>query len=104
MWNLLVLFDEQKERHDKPASKRSTVRGFEPLQGFCKSKTLLFVLASFYLFFFVIVNSFFSLFFLGLHLLKAEESNEHFQNYDSFVAIAALTVRVLEICSCLSIC
>lgn len=52
MWNLLVLFDEQKERHDKLASKRSTVRGFEPLQGFCKSKTLLFVLASFYLFFF----------------------------------------------------
>ena len=70
-----------------------------PSQKHYFSSWLLFIFS-----FFVIVNSFFSLFFQGLHLLKAEESNEHFQNYDSFVAITALSVRVLEICSSLSIC
>lgn len=60
-----------------------------PSQKHYFSSWLLFIFS-----FFVILNSFFSLFFQGLHLLKAEESNEHFQNYDSFVTITALSVRV----------
>ena len=84
-----------------PRSARLSVRRICATWGILQVKNTTFRLAFFLPFFFVIVNSFFSLFFLNLRLLKAGESNEHFQNYDSFVAITALTV--LKICSSLVI-